>query len=326
MVTGASGLLGGNLAMTLLEHGHTVRAIRRASSRVDHLAHLPIEWVEADLSSVSTLCAAFTGSEAVFHCAAAVSILPDATPALVEANVTGTRNVLEAARAAGVARVIHCSSVVAVGLSEDGRPCDETTRWNLAERGLADGYATTKHQAEQVVRQAVAAGQDVVIANPTYMLGPHDARPSSGRLIIEVSRGRVPGWGNGRNNLVDVRDVARGMIAAWQRGRRGERYILGGETLRYPEIGARIAAIAGVPPVTRTLPRGLATMAGALGELGGWVTGREPLISRTTVAWAFCEEFHFTWQKAANELGYAPGPIEPAIADAITWFRANGMM
>lgn len=326
VVTGASGLLGGNLAITLLQQGHEVRATRRAGSRVRHLDAFPIQWVEADLGDPGRLCAAFNGAQAVFHCAAAVTVARDPTPEVIATNVTGTRNVLDAARAVGVERVVHCSSVVAVGLSTDGQPCDERAPFNLIERGLSDGYVVTKRQAEQVVAEAVARGQDALIVNPTYMIGPYDAKPSSGRLLIEIVRRRVPGWGPGRNNLVDVRDVAVGMILAWQRGRAGERYILGGETLRYPEIGARVAAVAGVAPITRMLPRAPAMAVGALAEFGAWALRREATLNRAVVAWAFCEDFHFTWQKAASELGYSPGPIEPAIADALAWFRDNGML
>ena len=130
---------------------------------------------------------------------------------------------------------MHTSSVVAVGLSTDGKPCDETATWNFDSEGLLDAYAITKHEAEDVVH-AARDRLDAVIVNPTYMFGPRDARPSSGKLIIEVVKRRVPGWTPGYNNFVDVRDVARGMIAAWQKGRRGERYILGGHDMTYRDV------------------------------------------------------------------------------------------
>jgi dihydroflavonol-4-reductase len=231
-ITGASGLLGGNLAAELAAEGHRVVAMRRAGTCADHLADVAIEWRDAELGDPAALARAFDGAEAVFHCAAAVMIKRRVTPEMTAANVDGTAHVIDACVAAGVARLVHVSSVVAVGLSEDGRPVDETAPWNFDAHGMVDAYAITKHRAEEVVAGA-RERLDCVIVNPTYMLGPRDARPSSGKLILDVARRRVPGWTPGINNFVDVRDVARGMIAAWRRGRRGERYILAGEEMTY---------------------------------------------------------------------------------------------
>src|SRR5205814_1912172 len=229
-VTGASGLLGGNLAAELGAQGHQVVAIRRAGTKTSHLDDVAIEWHDAELAAPDKMALAFHGAACVFHCAAAVSLKRSVTPEMTAANVTGTANVIEAVRAAGVPRLVHTSSVVAVGVSTDGRPCDETATWNFEAEGLADAYSITKHQAEEVIN-AARDKVDAVIVNPTYMLGPRDARPSSGRLIVDTVRRRIPGWTPGYNNFVDVRDVARGMIAAWQRGRRGERYILAGHDM-----------------------------------------------------------------------------------------------
>lgn len=324
VVTGASGLLGGNLAAALVADGHRVVATRRGSTRVDHLADLPIEWVEADLADPAALARAFAGAEAVFHCAAQVGVERVVTPALRDGNVTGTRNVLDAAIAAGVGRLVHTSSVVAIGLSTDGAPCDETARWNFAEHGLSDGYAITKHESEELVR-AAAARIDAVIVNPTYMLGPRDARPSSGRLIVDTVRRRLPGWTPGYNNFVDVRDVARGMIAAWRRGARGERYILGGHDLTYRAIFQRIAAVAGVRPPRFGVPRPIAAL---VGRYGDWreARGKPALVNSMQIAYAFTDKFRFTSRRAEAELGYRYGPIEIAIADAIAWFRAHGLL
>jgi dihydroflavonol-4-reductase len=325
-LTGASGLVGGNLARELVRQGYAVRAIRRSPTSTAHLDDAPIEWVPGDLDDVASLDAAFRGADVVFHCAALVTLDAQPTPALVRANVAGTRNVIAAAGQAGVPRLVHCSTVGAVGLSENGRPCDETARWNFAEHGLADGYTTTKRQAEDVVRDAVDHGLDAVIVNPTYMLGPYDAKPSSGRLILGVVQGASPGFSTGRNNFVDVRDVARGMVLAWQQGRRGERYILGGHNLAYEEIFARIARVAGIPPLTWSVPYPIAYAAGLLGDVQQWITGREPMISSGSVRWGYTSTFQFSSAKAERELGYAYGPIEPAIEDALAWFRARGML
>jgi dihydroflavonol-4-reductase len=324
VITGASGLLGGNLAAELVRVGHHVVATRRAGTQVRHLADLAIEWTEAELGSVAALTTAFAGADAVFHCAAAVSVVREVTPAMTAANVTGTSNVIDAAIAARVPRLVHTSSVVAVGLSTDGRPCDETATWNFDREGLVDAYAITKRQAEDVVDGA-RDRIDAVIVNPTYMFGPRDARPSSGKLIVDVVKRRVPGTTPGYNNFVDVRDVARGMIAAWQKGRRGERYILAGHDMRYGDVMREIARVAGVRPPRFEIPRAIANL---VGKLGDWQErrGREPVVNSTQIRYAYSDRFRFQSDKAARELGYTFGPLEPAIRDAITWFRANGML
>ena len=214
--------------------------------------------------------------------------------------------------------------MVAVGLTTDGRPCDETATWNFDAEGLVDAYAITKRQAEDVVN-AARDRIDAVIVNPTYMFGPRDARPSSGKLIIDIVKRRVPGWTPGYNNFVDVRDVARGMIAAWQRGRRGERYILAGHDMTYADIMRRIADVAGVRPPRFQIPRVAAKVFGAFGDLVERL-GREPLVNSTQIRYAYTDRFRFASDKAARELGYTFGPIEPAIRDAIAWFRANAML
>jgi dihydroflavonol-4-reductase len=324
VITGASGLLGGNLAETLLAAGHQVVAIRRAGTNVTHLGDLAIEWQSAELGAVDAMARAFAGADCVFHCAAAVSVKREVTPEMTATNVSGTANVIEAVIAARVPRLVHTSSVVAVGLSVDGRPCDETATWNFEAEGLVDAYAITKRRAEEVVH-AASTRVDAVIVNPTYMFGPRDARPSSGRLIVDVVRGRVPGWTPGYNNFVDVRDVARGMIAAWQRGRRGERYILAGHDMTYGDIMRRIAAAAGTRPPRLRIPRPAAWLFGQWGELLERL-GKEPVVNATQIRYAYSDKFRFRSEKAARELGYQVSPLEPALRDAIAWFRAHGML
>lgn len=331
-ITGASGLLGGNLAAELLASGHQVVATRRSGTQVSHLADLAIEWVDADLDSTASLTRAFEGAACVFHCAAAVTIKKSVTPEMTAANVTGTRNVIDAVIAAKGSghgpeigpRLVHTSSVVAVGLSTDGRPCDETATWNFPTYDLEDGYAITKHQSEQLVR-AAADRIDAVIVNPTFMFGPRDAKPSSGTIIRKVVRRQFPGHTPGYNNFVDVRDVARGMIAAWHKGRRDERYILAGHDMTYRECFERIAKVAGVKPPRVSVPRPAAWL---FGKYGDFVEsrGKEPLINSTQVRYAFTDRFRFRSTKAATELGYTTSPLEPAIRDAITWFEQHQML
>ena len=321
-ITGASGLLGSNLAAELLRAGHTVIATRRGGTKVAHLEDLAIEWREADLGSGDALARAFAGAEAVFHCAAMVTVKREVTPEMTDANVTGTERVIAACKTAGVRRLVHTSSVVAIGLTTDGTPSDETATWNFEELGLSDAYAITKHRAEDVVR---ATDLDAVIVNPTYMFGPRDARPSSGKMIVDVARRRVPGWTPGYNNFVDVRDVARGMIAAWQRGKRGERYILGGHDMTYRDCFAAIARVAGVKPPRFGAPFAVAKLLGRWGDLQER-RGKDPIVNSTQIRYAYTDKFRFTSAKAERELGYTYGALEPAIGDAIAWFRAHQML
>lgn len=323
-ITGASGLLGGNLAVLLAHAGHEVIATRRAGTKVAHLDDVAIGWRDAELGSTEALARAFAGADAVFHCAAAVTVKREVTAEMTAANVTGTANVIDACIAAKVARLVHTSSVVAVGLATDGRPCDETAAWNFEAEGLSDAYAITKHRGEDIVRGAIDR-IDAVIVNPTYMFGPRDARPSSGELIVKIVRGRMPGWTPGYNNFVDVRDVARGMIAAWQRGKRGERYILGGQDMTYRDVFATIARIAGVRGPRFGAPRALAAL---LGRWGDFVErrGGEPVVNSTQVRYAYTDQFRFSSAKAQRDLDYMYGPLDAAIRDAVEWFRAHGML
>ena len=331
-ITGASGLLGGNLAAELIAAGHQVVATRRAGTQVSHLADLAIEWVDAELGSIAALTRAFTGCACVFHCAAAVTIKKQVTPEMTAANVTGTANVIAAVIAANDSgpspeigpRLVHVSSVVAIGLSTNGTPCDETAVWNFDVLGLDDAYAITKHQAEELVH-AARDKIDAVIVNPTYMFGPRDAKPSSGGLLRKVVQRRMPGYTTGYNNFVDVRDVARGMIAAWHKGRRGERYILGGHDMTYRECFERIAKVAGVAPPRFGIPQPIVRL---LGKWGDFIErrGKEPLLNSMQADYAFTDTFRFKSSKAADELGYTVSPLEPAIRDTIAWFRANQML
>lgn len=326
-VTGATGLLGSNLAIELIDQGHEVRATRRATSGVDHLDGRPVDWVEGDLADRDALTEAFSGCDVVFHCAALISVRSRLDRELVDANVGGTANVLAATRRAGAGRLVHVSTTAAVGVTDDGSPCTEESRWNMPERGLADGYAVTKRLAEQLVLDAAEAGAvDAVVANPSYMIGPYDAKVSSGRFVTEIVRHRVPVVMPGFNNFVDVRDVARGLVLAATKGRCGERYILAGENLSYADAARRVAAVAGVRAPGRLLPRPLGMLGARVGDLYERAFQAEALVNSTTMSYVYCPDFRFSSAKAERELGYAHGPIEPAIADAIAYFRARGVL
>jgi dihydroflavonol-4-reductase len=327
-ITGASGLLGANLAAELIAGGHHVVATRRSSTNLAHVADLKIEWREADLSDTAALQRAFADVEAVFHCAAAVSVRKEITAEMQATNVDGTHHVIAAVAGAKVRRLIHTSSIVAIGLSTDGTPCDESSRWNYDDYGLTNAYAITKHQAEVAVLAAVTRAEapiDAVVVNPTYMFGPRDVRPSSGKLLLDIARRKLPGWTPGINNFADVRDVARGMVAAWQRGRSGERYILGGSDLTYREMMELAARAAGVAPPKFGLPHPLARVVGWWGDLVER-RGGDPLVNSTQVRYAFSDRLRYSSAKAERELGYTRGSLEAAMRDALAWFRAQKML
>jgi dihydroflavonol-4-reductase len=323
-VTGASGLLGGNIAAVLAAEGHTVRCTRRDRSRVGHLTHLDLDWVDAPLDDGDKLTAAFSGAEIVIHAAALTRMRPKPTKDLLATNVEGTRHVVDAVRRAGVRRLVHVSTTAAVGVSEDGNPIDETAPWNMREHGLDDGYATTKRQAEELVLRAVREqGLDAVVVNPCYLFGPLDVRPTSGRMILEVAAGRAWFAARGRNCYADVRDVARGAWAAAQRGRTGERYILGGDNLTYRQVFTLIAEVTGGRPPLFDAEPALARLVGLLGDAKGALTGKEARLDSVRVRWGLETGFVFTSAKARRELGYTTGPLRDAIADAWAWFNRD---
>jgi dihydroflavonol-4-reductase len=245
------------------------------------------------------------------------------TSDLLRTNVEGTRNVLHSAVRASVGRVVYCSTVGTIGLSEDGNPCVEDMAWNAPALGLANGYLLSKRWAEDLVMTAAAAGVDAVVVNPTFMFGPLDSKPSSGRMIVEVASGRFLASTPGYNNFVDVRDVARGMILAAESGRAGERYILGGHDLTYHQAAEVIARVAGVRPPICTAPRLLARLVGWIGDS---IEHLEPNLNSAAIAYAYTTRFRFSSDKARRELGYQAGPLEPAIADALRDFRARGLV
>ena len=325
VVTGASGLLGANLAAELIAQGHTVTATRRPSTDTSSLADLPVKWVCAELGSVAELRDVFAGAEVVFHCAASVSTRRTITPAISAVNEGTTRAVVEAAIAAGTPRVVHSSTANTIGPTPDGTPANEQTPWAWDRAGLASAYPVTKRRGEILVQRACDK-LDAVIVNPTYLVGPRDARPSSGRLIVEVANRRIPYWTPGYNNFADVCEVARGMIAAWSHGKRGERYILGGEELTYREFMQRVAQMAGVDPPRRRLPYPVAWIAGKAGDLFEIVTGRDTTVNSISVGYALTDRYRYRSDKAVRELGYVIGPIDPALRNAVSWFRARDMI
>lgn len=323
LVTGATGLVGGNLVRALRAHGRRVRVLVRTPPALAELDG--VERVTGDVTDPASLVGACEGVEHVYHCAALVSMWPRLAEAMWRVNVDGTDHVVAACRRTGVRRLIHCSSVDAIGLPEGDAPSTETTPWNWDRLGLDNAYARTKWESQQRVLAAAANGFDAVVVAPTYMFGAWDRRPSSGRMILEVAAGKAIGWTTGGNNFVDVEDVVEAMVVAAARGGRGETYILGNENRTYREIFGEIAAVLGVRGPRVAIPYPLARVGGWLGDLAGALSGREPAVNTITARMGYVRHYYDP-TKARAALGMRAAPIAVAIERAVRWFRDAGML
>jgi dihydroflavonol-4-reductase len=325
LVTGATGFVGSAVARALIARGESVRALARAGSDRRNLADLKIEIAEGDLTDRASLERAARGCEALYHVAADYRLWVPNPPEIYRANVDGSRALMEAAASAGVKRIVYTSSVATLGLIADGTPADEATPVTLAD--MIGHYKRSKFLAEEAVREMVVKqGLPAVIVNPSTPIGPRDIRPTpTGRMIVDAANGKIPAYLDTGLNVVHVDDVAAGHLAAFDRGKIGERYILGGRNMGLAEILAVIATMCGRKPPTIKLPRlavlPIAYAVEAWARLAG--TKGEPLITVDGVKLA-AKRMFFSIAKAERELGYVARPAEAAIADALAWFRANG--
>jgi len=332
VVTGASGILGCNLAVALWKQSYRVRCTKRSKTNTAWLNKATsngVEWVDADLRDAKSVKSACVGAHVVFHCGAAVTQQRYPTEEMIQTNVEGTKHIIEAIKNTGVAtRLVYVSSTVTVAIAKSfDKPATEKDTWNLQEHGLDDGYAVTKRQGEQLVLEASQKGEiDAVVVNPSYMLGPYCPEDSSASTIAKVIKGEIPGMTAGCNNFVDVRDVANGMIAAWQKGTCGERYILSGYNMMWRDYFTLAAKMGGVRPPSWNIPKFLAMGLGWTGEAKHYLFGTEENINVSRVRWAYCPTFTVSSEKAQQQIGYTVGPIEPAITDSINWFKEIGVL
>ena len=324
LVTGATGFVGSAVARALSRDGWKVRALAREGSDRRNLAQLSAEIALGDLGDRSSLEAALGGCDALFHVAADYRYgVADPGP-LYRTNVEGTRNVLEAARRAAVARIVYTSSVATVGLPADGSPGSEETPVGLAD--MVGHYKRSKFLAEEVAREFARSGAPVVIVNPSTPIGPGDVRPTpTGQVVVDAVRGRIPAYVDTGLNIVHVDDVAAGHLRALDRGRVGERYVLGGENLTLREILVQISRLAGRRPPRIRLPHAAVLPLAFASEALARATGTT---SRVTVENARMARKHmyFSSDKAVRELGYSWRAPAAAFADAIAWFREQGVL
>jgi dihydroflavonol-4-reductase len=323
LVTGATGLVGNNVVRQLLGRGHGVRVLLRGRSpgspAEKSLAGLGIECFTGGLDDDLRLRQAMEGVSCVVHSAAVVQCGWRHLDEMRRVNVEGTRAVARAARRAG-ARLVHVSSVDAIGLRADGLPADEETPPGVMPECP---YVVTKREAEAAVLEEVARGLDAVIVNPVYMIGPWDWKPSSGRMLLEVAAGRGLFAPPGSNDFVDVRDVATGILAALDRGQAGRRYILGGQRLSYLEAWRVFARAAGRMQPLGLAPRPFVYAAGLVGDVAGLFRSREPDVNSAATRMSMLDH-NFTSLRAQRELGYHFRPFEDTVADAWQWFVSHG--
>ena len=318
LVTGASGFIGWHIARLLGERGHKVRALVRPSSK---LRELEAEPVTGDLRDAASLDRAVAGCGLVFHVAADYRLWARNPGELYESNVEGTRYVLEAARKDGVERVVYTSTVGCIGVPKDGLG-DETVPVTLEE--MSGAYKRSKFLAERVALDFAASGFPVVVVNPTAPVGDHDVKPTpTGRIVLDFLKGALPAFIDTGLNLVDVRDTAEAHLLAAERGRPGERYIVGSENLTLAGILEKLARLTGREAPRVKLPYAMAYAAGLVTT--GWarITGRPPLAPLDAVRMAKKKMF-VSIEKARRELGFSPGPVDAALGRAVEWFQANG--
>lgn len=322
LVTGATGFLGNHVARLLAERGERVRVLMRPGSETGRLEGLPVELVAGDLRDAASLVRATEGVETVYHVAADYRLWARNPREIYESNVIGTRNLLQAARNAGVVRFVYTSTVATVAVPQTGSLPDERTVTSLDQ--MIGHYKRSKWLAEQEALDAARTGMPVVIVNPTTPVGPGDARPTpTGRTLVDFLNGRMPAYVDTGLNWVPVEDAAAGHLLAAERGTVGERYILGGENLSLKQVLDMLAGVSDRPAPRVRLPHALALAAGYADAAVSRVLGKEPHIPLEGVRMARHSMF-VDAGKARRELGFAPGPVCAALERAVHWYQANG--
>ncbi len=322
-VTGATGFLGSHVARVLAEQGADLRLLVRPTSNLKNLEGLKAETATGDLRDPASLEKAMAGCELVFHVAADYRLWVRDPAEMYRSNVEGTRAILEAARKNGVRCVVYTSSVATMGFTGNGRPADEDSPVSLAD--MIGHYKRSKFMAEQLALEAGCSGMRVVTVNPTTPVGEQDVKPTpTGQIVVDFLKRKFPAYVETGLNLVDVRECARGHVAALEKGKSGERYILGGENLTLKQILDKLGAISDLPSPTVKLPYFVAYIAGAVDEMvSGRLLGREPRATVDTVRMGR-KKMWASSAKAERELGWKSLPADGALRLAVEWFRANG--
>lgn len=323
LVTGASGFVGASVVRALLARGAAVRAMVRPQSTRANLEGLDVEIAEGNLDDAESLRRAVRGISGLFHVAADYRLWTRDPAAMFRTNVEGSRQIIRAAAEAGAGRIVYTSSVATLGLNRDGTPADESTPVTYAS--MIGPYKQSKFRAEEAVRELIEkAGAPVVIVNPSTPIGPGDVKPTpTGRMIVEAAAGRMPAYVDTGLNVVHVDDVAAGHLLAFERGRVGERYVLGGEDMTLRDILTEIANLTGRSAPRFRIPHELILPIAYWAEAWTRLTrAGEPFVTIDGVKMAR-KKMYFRCDKAKKMLGYAPRPARAALADAVAWFRAR---
>jgi dihydroflavonol-4-reductase len=315
LVTGATGFIGSHVTRLLAERGDEVLVTVRLSSRLDALEGLDVRLVRADILDRSSIRRALRGVERVFHLAGTTDLAAPRARVFSVA-VEGVRIVLEEALRAGVERVVYTSSVAAVGPAPDGKTADETNPWTAGRYSIP--YLDAMHEAEITALRLVARGLPLVIVNPAHVLGAGDAGRSSTTLVRRFMRRQIPAYVDGTLNIVGVQDVARGHLLADQRGRVGERYILGNRNFTMDRLFADLGRLSGVEPPALKLPLAVALMLARAGQTVPWARLPSPIeVRASSLNWGFVN------RKARRELGWRTSPHEDCLEETIAWYRGR---
>lgn len=323
-LTGGTGFVGASLARLLLSKGLKVKALARRGSDRRNLDGLGVEIVEGSLLDREAIENGVAGCRYVFHVAADYRIWVPNPDEMYRANVEGTELVLRTAAKAGAEKIVHCSSVAAIKRPEDRVPVGEDSEYASVEE-VVGHYKKSKYLSDVLARKlAKSEGLPVVIVNPAAPIGPRDIKPTpTGRIVVDFLNGRMPSYIDTGMNVVHVDDVAQGHWLAAQKGRAGERYILGGENLTLKQVLDLLAAASGLPAPRFQTPYAVAYAFGAVDTALARLRGTEPMAPLDAIKMAR----HYMWfssEKAKKELGYAPRPAKDALKDAVAWFAANG--
>jgi dihydroflavonol-4-reductase len=323
LVTGGNGFLGSWIVKHLLEQGDSVRVLHRTSSEMSALRGLAYESAIGDVTDLSSLKKACDKVDAVFHAAGVIAYAPGDLPLMQRVNVQGTANVIEAVRHAKVQRLVHTSSVVAIGATRDKHILNESSPYEMAPYHF--GYFDTKFQAEELVRQAVKEKKiDAVVVNPGIMFGAGDAVKGSRKMHLKVAAGKLPFYSGGGVNVLDVEDSVRGHFLALKKGRAGERYILGGENISIKEMFRLLAELGGHKAPEIYLPNSIVRCPYYMARLLNTFGLRLPLPAESLY---ISTMYHwYDMSKAQSELGFVPGLAMPAIKKSLDWCFKNGIL
>jgi len=322
-VTGATGFLGSHIARVLSDQGARLRLLVRPTSNPKNLEGLKAETATGDLRDASSLDKAIAGCDTVFHVAADYRLWVEDPGEMYRSNVEGTRALLEAAQKNRVRDVVYTSSVATIGFTNNSQPADEDSPVSLAD--MIGHYKRSKFMAEQIALKAGRSGMRVVTVNPTTPVGEQDVKPTpTGRIVVDFLKRKFPAYVETGLNLVDVGECARGHVMALEKGKSGERYILGGENLTLKQILDKLGEITGLPSPTLKLPYFFAFLTGIVDEtVSGRLLHREPRATIDTVRMGKKKMFASSG-KAERELGWTIAPVDDALRRAVDWFRTNG--